>query len=45
MKALVYHGPGQKSLEDRPKPVIVDPGNAIVRVTHTRRSAGRTCTS
>ncbi|OJY67023.1 MAG: alcohol dehydrogenase [Sphingobium sp. 66-54] len=35
MKALVYHGPGQKSLEDCPKPVIVDPGDAIVRVTHT----------
>jgi len=35
MKALVYHGPGQKSLEERPKPVIVDPGDAIVRVTRT----------
>lgn len=35
MKALVYHGPGQKSLDDRPKPDLRDPGDAIVRITHT----------
>jgi alcohol dehydrogenase len=35
MKALVYHGPGQKSLDDHPKPDIKDAGDAIVRVTHT----------
>lgn len=35
MKALVYGGPGKKSLEERPKPVITDPGDAIVRVIHT----------
>ncbi|MBT2189046.1 zinc-dependent alcohol dehydrogenase family protein [Sphingobium nicotianae] len=35
MKALVYHGPGQKSLDDCPKPEIIDIGNAIVRITHT----------
>jgi alcohol dehydrogenase len=35
MKALVYHGPGKKSLEDRPKPEINDPSDAIVRITKT----------
>jgi alcohol dehydrogenase len=35
MKALVYRGPGQKSLEQRPKPVIMAPGDAIVRMTKT----------
>ena len=32
MKALVYHGPGQRSWEDVPDPVIIDPTDAIVRV-------------
>ena len=35
MKALVYRGPGDKALEDRPKPQIQAPGDAIVRVTKT----------
>ncbi|PKP69576.1 MAG: alcohol dehydrogenase, partial [Alphaproteobacteria bacterium HGW-Alphaproteobacteria-5] len=35
MKALVYQGPGKKSLEDRPVPEIVDPTDAIVRVSGT----------
>lgn len=35
MKALVYHGPGQKSLDDCPKPEIKDGGDAIVRILHT----------
>lgn len=35
MKALVYHGPGKKSLDERPKPEISAPGDAIVRVTRT----------
>lgn len=35
MKALVYHGPGKKSLEDRPRPKLEAPGDAIVRVTKT----------
>jgi len=35
MKALVYHGPGQKSLDDRPKPAIMAPTDAIVRILHT----------
>lgn len=35
MKALIYHGPGRKSLDEHPKPVVTDPGDAIVRMTHT----------
>ena len=35
MKALVYQGPGKKALEDRPKPDITAPTDAIVRVTKT----------
>lgn len=32
MRAVVYHGPGQKGWEEVPKPVIIDDGDAIVRV-------------
>ena len=32
MKALVYQGPGKKALEDRPKPEIRPPTDAIVRI-------------
>jgi len=35
MRALVYHGPGRKGLEERPEPVIRHPGDAIVRLTRT----------
>ena len=35
MKALVYQGPGLKSLEDRPKPQIQAAGDAIVRILKT----------
>ncbi len=35
MKALVYRGPGVKAVEDRPKPRIEDPGDAVVRVVKT----------
>jgi alcohol dehydrogenase len=35
MKALVYEGPNRKSLQDRPKPKLIEAGDAIVRVTHT----------
>ncbi|WP_175688691.1 zinc-dependent alcohol dehydrogenase family protein [Burkholderia anthina] len=35
MKALVYHGPGRKALEQRPKPELQSPTDAIVRVTRT----------
>jgi alcohol dehydrogenase len=33
MKALVYHGPGKCAWEDKPRPAIQEPGDAIVRVT------------
>ena len=35
MLALVYHGPGQKKLDDRAKPVVREPGDAVVRITKT----------
>src|SRR5664279_2362160 len=35
MKALVYQGSGKKALEDRPKPDITAPTDAIVKVTNT----------
>jgi len=35
MKAFVYVGPGQKAIQDRPKPEIQAPGDAIVRMTKT----------
>ncbi len=35
MKALVYHGPGLKSLDERPKPGIVEPGDAIIKILKT----------
>lgn len=35
MKALVYLGPNEKALEERPKPDIVDVTDAIVKVTLT----------
>jgi alcohol dehydrogenase len=35
MKALVYHGPGFKALEQRPKPVLQAPDDAVVKITKT----------
>jgi alcohol dehydrogenase len=35
MKALVYHGPGEKSWEEKPKPVILEPSDAILKVLKT----------
>jgi alcohol dehydrogenase len=35
MKAIVYHGPGQKAWEEVPDPEIIDDGDAIVRVDAT----------
>jgi len=35
MKALVYHGPGKKSWEEKPKPSIQQPTDAIVRIIKT----------
>jgi alcohol dehydrogenase len=35
MRALVYNGPGKKSLEQRPKPQIAAPTDAIVKLLKT----------
>ncbi|MGF6778617.1 zinc-dependent alcohol dehydrogenase family protein [Paraburkholderia sp. GAS334] len=35
MKALVYHGPGKKSLDSRPVPELAAPTDAIVKMTRT----------
>jgi alcohol dehydrogenase len=35
MKALVYHGPGRRAWEERPRPAIEAPSDAIVRMTTT----------
>jgi alcohol dehydrogenase len=35
MKALVYHGPGKKSWEEKPKPVIVESTDAVVKILKT----------
>lgn len=32
MKALVYHGPGKKSWEEKPKPTIIKPTDAVVKI-------------
>jgi alcohol dehydrogenase len=32
MKALVYHGPGLRSWEEKPDPTIQDPTDAVVRI-------------
>ena len=35
MKALVYLGPGAKAIEERTKPEVQSPGDAIVQITRT----------
>lgn len=35
MKALVYHGPGKKSWEEKPKPEVIKPTDAIIRILKT----------
>ncbi len=35
MLALVYQGPNQKKLDDRAKPAVQAPGDAVVRITKT----------
>jgi alcohol dehydrogenase len=32
MRALVYHGPGQKAWEESPKPQVTEDTDAVVRV-------------
>ncbi len=35
MKALVYHGPGKRAWEEKPRPVIKNSSDAIIRITKT----------
>ena len=35
MRALVYNGPGQNRLEERPMPRIASPTDAIIKITKT----------
>ncbi|MDB5134989.1 MAG: yjmD [Mucilaginibacter sp.] len=35
MKALVYHRPGRKSWEEKPKPTIIKPTDAAVKIFKT----------
>ncbi len=35
MKALVYHGPGNKAWEEKPKPVLLEATDAIVKIYKT----------
>jgi len=35
MKALVYHGPGKKSWEEKPLPLLKEPFDAIVKILKT----------
>jgi alcohol dehydrogenase len=35
MKALVYHGPGRKSWEEKPRPTLLEPSDAILRISKT----------
>jgi len=35
MKALVYQGAGKKSWEEKPKPVVIEPTDAVVKILKT----------
>jgi alcohol dehydrogenase len=35
MKALVYHGPGNRTYEEKPKPTIQETTDAVVKITKT----------
>ena len=35
MKALVYHGAGKKAWEEKPKPVVKEPTDAVVKILKT----------
>lgn len=35
MKALVYHGPGQRAWEEKPKPKVLEPTDAVVKISKT----------
>ena len=35
MKALVYYGPGKKDWVEKPKPVVLEPTDVIVKISKT----------
>lgn len=35
MKALIYNGPGNRSFEEKPKPQLQEPTDAVVKITKT----------
>jgi alcohol dehydrogenase len=35
MKALVYHGPGKKEWEEKPKPLIIEQTDALIKISKT----------
>jgi alcohol dehydrogenase len=35
MKALVYHGPGKKFWEEKPKPTLLEATDAVVKIYKT----------
>jgi alcohol dehydrogenase len=35
MRALVYHGPGQRTWEDKPRPTVEKPTDAVVKIART----------
>ena len=35
MRALVYHGPGKRAWEQKPKPALKEPTDAIIRILRT----------
>ena len=35
MKALIFQGSGKKAIEERPKPTVAEPTDAIVKITKT----------
>jgi alcohol dehydrogenase len=35
MKALVYHGPGKRAWEEKPKPALQAASDAIVKIVRT----------
>lgn len=32
MKALVYHGPGKRAWEDKPRPTVEKPTDAVLKI-------------
>jgi alcohol dehydrogenase len=35
MKALTFHGPGKITLDEKPRPTLLEPTDAIVKISKT----------